>query len=421
MSTATETKPLPPEENKLPDKSLSDSYTVNPNQIVYDKQHQSDFAINVSDVYFARKAKIPEKSDMGYIKIDTANLGDKVYLVVKCYGRPRKGKLSISIWENPQSPYNGIYNDKPLVFLVKGVEKTEIEFIIDGSIIYAQEIELRPKSNKDFEELQKKFGRIKTKNTFLYIKAKVKETTALAITFKNIFSGNFDATDNSTYYNFLTGCKEKFNIKFEILVAPWMEIVHKEEGVNERDKPYGYNRVKEYYKNGAGQNLDPIKTAWCSSFANWALVETNKVKNTNYSFIPRNSNINNPALAINFVNRQRYPGSTIISSNEKPPYGSILIIKKQNSSEGHATFVVNYTVESDGFTIIGLGGNQDNKVQKNSYKFKKVGKKYVHTTKAGTRLDHLGYVVPKEYIFNKDIQDYYEYENATATEGDSTR
>lgn len=38
-TTATETKPLPPEENKLPDKSLSDSYTVNPNQIVYDIPH----------------------------------------------------------------------------------------------------------------------------------------------------------------------------------------------------------------------------------------------------------------------------------------------------------------------------------------------------------------------------------------------
>ena len=417
-TTATETKPLPPEENKLPDKSLSDSYTVNPNQIVYDIPHQSNYSVDVVDAYFDRKAKSPEKGYNGYIRINKAGLGDKVYLIIKCYGKPRKGKLSISIWEKSDVL---TYNGKAVPFLVNGNEETEIEFSIDGSITYVQEIELRPKSDTDFEELQTKYSKIKTKATYLTIRAKVKETSALAVTFRYSLSGRYDAIDRALYDDYLTGDKEKFEVKFNIIVAPWMEIVHKEEGVNERDMSYGYNRVKEYYSDGAGQKLDPIKTAWCSSFANWALVETNKVKNTNYSFIPKNSNINNPALAINFVNRQRYPGSTIIPSSEKPPYGAILIIKKQNSHEGHATFVVNYTGESDGFTIIGLGGNQDNKVQKNSYKFKKVGKKYVHTTKAGTRLDHLGYVVPKEYIFNKGIQDYYEYENATATEGDSIR
>jgi RHS repeat-associated protein len=94
-------------------------------------------------------------------------------------------------------------------------------------------------------------------------------------------------------------------------IAPWMEIAKAEIGVTESNDPKnpGYQRVKEYYKNGAGQGgLHPTDNAWCSSFANWCIKLASENNNNKYSFIPLNGNTNNPALAINWINRSRYPG-----------------------------------------------------------------------------------------------------------------
>lgn len=70
----------------------TDSYSANPNQIVYDLLHQSDFHINVTDAYFAKKVNAPNKpNEYTYLKLNQASLGNKIYLVAKCYGTPRKG------------------------------------------------------------------------------------------------------------------------------------------------------------------------------------------------------------------------------------------------------------------------------------------------------------------------------------------
>ncbi|GEM_PF-6002567 len=110
-----------------------------------------------------------------------------------------------------------------------------------------------------------------------------------------------------------------------------MKIVWGELGVYERDKKNGgFDKVKEYYKDGAGQStLHPIDNAWCSSFANWAIIKTNEKKGTKYSYIPLNSKINNPAGAINWYNSARYPGGKRLGPTEKPPYGTLLIMKKK--------------------------------------------------------------------------------------------
>lgn len=60
----------------------TDSYSANPNQIVYDMVHQDDFIINVADVYFTRKVLVINKKDeYTYLKLNQASLGDKIYLV----------------------------------------------------------------------------------------------------------------------------------------------------------------------------------------------------------------------------------------------------------------------------------------------------------------------------------------------------
>lgn len=193
----------------------TDSYSANPNQIVYDMVYQNDFIINVADVYFARKVLVLNKKDeYVYVKLNHANLGDKVYLVAKCYGTPRKGKLVLSLREieNTDTTQN-LYSNNPVPFLVNGVEKTEMEYTLDGSITYAKEIELRPKDDKKYQELQEKLKNTKTKNTFLFVRAKIKETTAIRVTFKSFFAGQFSAVDNLNYYDFLTQEKERFEIK----------------------------------------------------------------------------------------------------------------------------------------------------------------------------------------------------------------
>ncbi|CVK15604.1 N-acetylmuramoyl-L-alanine amidase [Apibacter mensalis] len=193
----------------------TDSYSVNPNQIVYDMVHQDDFIINVADVYFARKVLVLNKKDeYVYVKLNQASLGDKIYLVAKCYGTPRKGKLVLSLREieNTDTTQN-LYSNNPVPFLVNGEEKTEMEYTLDGSITYAKEIELRPKDDKKYQELQEKLKNTKTKNTFLFVRAKIKETTAIRVTFKSFFAGEFDAVKGSRYYDFLNEEKNLFEVK----------------------------------------------------------------------------------------------------------------------------------------------------------------------------------------------------------------
>ncbi|MCO6504332.1 MAG: hypothetical protein J6568_02795 [Snodgrassella sp.] len=92
-----------------------ESYTVNPNQIVYDMVHQSDFDINVADAYFAKKVNAPNKpNEYTYIKLNQASLGDKVYLVIKCYGTPPKGSLVVSIRELVKKVLSKTYIHKNL-------------------------------------------------------------------------------------------------------------------------------------------------------------------------------------------------------------------------------------------------------------------------------------------------------------------
>lgn len=191
-----------------------DSYSANPNQIVYDLIHQFDFDINVADAYFAKKVNAPNKpNEYTYLKLNQARLGDKIYLVVKCYGKPPKGSLVISIRElEKKGNEQNLYPQKSIPFLVNGVEKTELQFTIDEKIEYIQEIEIRPKDDKEYQELQNKLNNLENKSTRLTIRTEIKDTNATKVNFKGILTGEFDTVKGSRYYDFLIGENESFQI-----------------------------------------------------------------------------------------------------------------------------------------------------------------------------------------------------------------
>ncbi|QYN44423.1 N-acetylmuramoyl-L-alanine amidase [Gilliamella sp. ESL0441] len=211
-----ENESLPTENIKSPNdqSEIVDSYSANPNQIVYDLLHQSDFDINVTDAYFAKKVNAPNKpNEYTYLKLNQARLGDKIYLVVKCYGKPPKGSLVISIREiEKKGNEQNLYPQKSISFLVNGVEKTELQFTIDEKIEYIQEIEIRPKDDEKYQELVDKLNSLENKSTHLTIRTEIKDTNATKVNFKGILTGEFDAVKGARYYDFLNEEKEYFTL-----------------------------------------------------------------------------------------------------------------------------------------------------------------------------------------------------------------
>ena len=220
-----------------------DSYSANPNQIVYDLIHQFDFDINVADAYFAKKVNAPnEPNEYTYLKLNQARLGDKIYLVVKCYGKPPKGSLIISIRElEKKGNEQNLYPQKSISFLVNGVEKTELQFTIDEKIEYIQEIEIRPKDDKVYQELQDKLNGLENKSTHLTIRTEIKDTNATKVNFKGILTGEFDAVKGARYYDFLSENLNKFQLKNTrpiIVIDPGHGVTPGNEGAQARIYQY---------------------------------------------------------------------------------------------------------------------------------------------------------------------------------------
>lgn len=211
-----------------------DSYTADPRQKTYDWPHQVDHEVNVVKIYFAKqvpkmiwekkeetypvksgglvsdvkkkyekkgrrniqadqedsvqlKAKesvkitweeeVQEMKDgkpvFEYEKIDKAVIKKKVWVVAECLGF--SGKLSVEIHENKLKNPENVY-DNPVKFLDGDTEKSKLEFPVNGTLVYAKEITLRPKSDQDVKKLIEKFVKREDINAFLYFKAEVKET-----------------------------------------------------------------------------------------------------------------------------------------------------------------------------------------------------------------------------------------------------
>lgn len=362
-----------------------------------------DIIYPIEELYFA-KAQKNDKGETQYQRITEAHLGEKIYIILKS----RKFDILQLTSINIRLFY--CYDNQGRSFPVQQAGK-------EREIIFAK-IGQKDKSNNFY---------VGVSEITLYSNDEEKMKTLLKKAPLNIFlEFGWEKRDLEKNVCFIDKIKESGYYRprfwylfiddwFKLLkpkVAPWMEIAHKEIGISDTDKVNGgFDRVKKYYKEGANQNLDPIGNPWCASFANWVLIETNKVKGTNFSFIPLAPK-GNPAWAFNFVSENRYPNKKIIPANEKPPYGAIMIIKKEKSKEGHAGFVANYIETNFGFIIISLGGNQKGSVCYQKFEFIKNNNKYMYN-------DFLlrGFVLPKEYIFDTNDKRYYDYEDINATSG----
>lgn len=207
-----------------------DAYGVSPNQKVYDTTHQIDHLVEVVEIYFAEQvpkykwepkeeeysinnrgtisdvAKRYEKEDRRNITVtpigetkETYTKGDKltvkweqrvedgveykkitktspkkkVWVVALCNGNT--GKLSIEIHENKLDNEEQVY-ENPVKFLIGEDEKTKVEFTLNGTQTYAQEITLRPKSDEDLKTLIENIQKREKKNAFLFFKAEVTGT-----------------------------------------------------------------------------------------------------------------------------------------------------------------------------------------------------------------------------------------------------
>ncbi|WP_205529463.1 hypothetical protein [Taibaiella koreensis] len=206
----------------------TDRYTANPNQHVYDQAHQTDFVTEVLEIYFAEKVpkykwepkedvytvksggkvadvkkkyegknrrniqadpdhENPLKKDdqikvtwdeqvedgFDYKKIKKTSAKKKIFLIARCTGE--KGKLTINLNENKLTETEQIY-DSPLKFLDGDTEQTKVEFTLDGSMTYAKEIALRPKSDEDLKKLAEQFDKRKDPVAYIYAKAEVSGT-----------------------------------------------------------------------------------------------------------------------------------------------------------------------------------------------------------------------------------------------------
>lgn len=292
------------------------------------------------------------------------------------------------------------------------VTTVEVTVSIEGKKQYAvAKVTLSRTDEKAKKVWKEKIEKAKDKKSHL----KVKGTSV---------GGLCDARKGLKKIELLGGCE----------VAPWMEIVKGELGINEDDDR---TRVEEYVKVAKGGgwlkksekdfrssfNVTTASGAWCSCFASWAIAETNSQKSTNFSRLTGWESV--PEGARNWIN-MTFPKKEF-QPPIKPPYGTILIMKHISKTNGHATFITNYErkiswesitikdkegkksikkVKVDKIEIVALGGNQDDKVQYLTYVFKKNSKgKYMKG-----KQQIYGYVLPKEYVYDEKKPCYYKYE-----------
>lgn len=249
----------------MSEEQQKDDYSANPNQKTFDIQHQVDHEVNVVRIYFAKQVpkmtwetkeetypvksgglvsdvkkkyekkgrrniqadkedSVPLKAKeevkitweeevqemkegkpvFDYERIDKTIVKKKVWVVAECQGA--SGKLSVEINENKLRNTENVY-ENPVQFLEGETEKSNIEFSINGTLVYAKEITLRPKSDQDLKKLIEKFTKREDVNAFLYFKAEVKETQDKAIfpddthEFLNKDSERFEITGTPCYCN----------------------------------------------------------------------------------------------------------------------------------------------------------------------------------------------------------------------------
>ncbi len=279
-----------------------ESYKANPNQFTYDIPHIKDFTIQVMDVFFGKpvpkydwlpqqstytikskgtiqdvvNAKEKELKKAGkeiqklegkgeteqkenytkgdniiltweerkqngydFEKINTANLGDTVYLVVKYIGQG--GKLKITLHENVNTPQNRIFAE-PFKFLEETEEKTEVLFPLQSEAYQYKKIQLRPKSDEELKSLKEKLKTKEGKNAFIYLTAKVIDTKdTVNYLGLGVFQNPYLDKDGKLVADYLKDGKGKFEIKLKsptIVIDPGHGVTPGNEGAQARIYEY---------------------------------------------------------------------------------------------------------------------------------------------------------------------------------------
>jgi uncharacterized protein (TIGR02594 family) len=124
--------------------------------------------------------------------------------------------------------------------------------------------------------------------------------------------------------------------------TPWMPFAVQQVGVNETDNP---DKIKEYHTKGGGSSTWGGEVPWCSSFANWVLLQAS-LKGT---------------MLANARSWDKY-GVDVLGDKTSIPYGAIVVIQgNRGPNSGHVCFATG--VENGRVKVV--GGNQGSKNAQN--------------------------------------------------------
>jgi len=412
--------------NKYDGVEIADIAAANPNEV----GSAPNYNINLG-TELTIPSLIPMVTEVYYEEINQGTLGNDAYIVVR--GSALSG-LEVSVEILEKSPFLLMGSETPLTVIqydpfdgnapkeTENKMQLKAKFNDEGEAII--KIKFRPKVEDPDTVYLGWLQRFKHVVETTHIENTAVETsirpqarpanldtsiTPTEHSFRSIINYlklNVKVQGNNEFYEKLYPALENgthFELHNEI--APWMEIAFTELGVHESNTTAGANRVRTFHRDGSGQNLGPDQP-WCASFANWALIETNRTRGTNYSVVELN-----PAWSFNWINPERYPGARLLSPDTKPPYGAVLLEKStvSGSTNGHIGFVVDYVKSGDQITLKILGGNQQDNVEVNDFIYTKVDEIY-YRYKNGRRIRTLeNFILPQEYIYNENNQSYYQY------------
>ncbi len=341
---------------------------------------------------------------ISFEKLDEANLGDEVYIIVETeYMHDKEIKMSLKqggetkvLTETRKAIY--VTQDDKEVEVFKATvgeftkNNTNISNAKDFINCAIAKITLAPKDDNKNKTYQDTLEKAKNKKALMYLVVDAEPNGLIEVVY-DFFTSNYENV-----------CYEGEGRWFELKKnqsAPWMEIAWKEykdwsEGKWTEKKDDGLKRANKYIKK-AGDSFKANKKAWCGCFIHWVLTETNNTKKSNFSTVT-----NNPTSSQNYWEKSRYPNSKKINpSLESPPYGVITVLHKTGWS-GHVGFLINFEQKENKTYAYLLGGNQNNKVCVQEFLVYKEGATIIYETKSKTKYKLKGYVYPEEFKINNN-------------------
>lgn len=351
---------------------------------------------HVIDAYLAQKIEEENKKEnQKYITIrgndfepiNSGEFGDEVYVIVDTINLVGK-TATISILDKEGILVKG----KMDRVAFKGSKDGKYSEKIGDDDYALFKIDLKPNKESD-ENIWKK--KCKTKKVLLAIQIDVDDAENV------IYCGKNNEQDDKANI-WLNKDGSWFVVKYEMGVAPWMEIAWKEHkywsnnGLTESNGD-GLKRAQEYV-NSTDENFAPNKAAWCGCFIHWVLMKTNEYTNQIIGDPDFSTVVNNPSGSLNYDEKSRYPDRKLIDPTlDNPPYGVIVVLQKGSAWEGHVGFLINYKKVNDIQYAYLLGGNQNDKVCVQEFEVLKENKTIYYKTKKGTKYTLKRFVYPKQY------------------------